>query len=492
LRNIFYIFLFLSASVNAQFTDRVWCFGDSAGINFNNLNNPTTFKSQSRAKGSCVSISDQSSNLLFYAHTRSGMVGETTLVYDSTHNVMQNGNNIVGQHWYRELTITSVPNSPNLFYLFCNGVTNSGLEGLYYSVIDMTQNGGLGAVIQKNILLSLEDFTDAMIAIKHGNGRDWWLVLHTWNNTNDYYVFSITPSGISGPDIQSIGSGFNTDRGPFAFTYATNEFVSVLTTGLIEKLSFDRCTGQFSNLVTIHSGFLLYQLWASSISPSGQYMYVSNTDNIFGDSLRLYQFDLQAGNIFASRQTIYKQQVPASGGMHATGPDGKIYITCLYEYGYPYADSIHNVYSDNLSVINSPDSGGLACDFQPFSFYLGGNRTYWGLPNNPDYEAGPWVGSPCDTLVGITEQPVATNANMFIYYSSQWQTAFINANNLTGNNYLLQVFDITGKEVFSEYGQLNSRFLNKDLNCENFAKGIFLIRFKTGKQNLVKKFVVYR
>lgn len=82
----------------------------------------------------------------------------------------------------------------------------------------------------------------------------------------------------------------------------------------------------------------------------------------------------------------------------------------------------------NLSVINSPDLPGAACDFQPYSFYLGGKRTYWGLPNNPDYDLGPLVGSPCDTLVGTTETlPIHSAPELFVYYAPNWQSAFINA-----------------------------------------------------------------
>ncbi|MBK7886914.1 MAG: hypothetical protein IPJ86_06280 [Bacteroidetes bacterium] len=88
-------------------------------------------------------------------------------------------------------------------------------------------------------------------------------------------------------------------------------------------------------------------------------------------------------------------------------PDDKIYISTFDEnYSWPYPDTstAFTTINSNLSVINQPDSLGLACDFQPFSFYLGGARTCYGLPNNPDYELGAWVGSPCDTLsVGVDD-----------------------------------------------------------------------------------------
>ncbi|MBL0341593.1 MAG: T9SS type A sorting domain-containing protein [Bacteroidetes bacterium] len=150
----------------------------------------------------------------------------------------------------------------------------------------------------------------------------------------------------------------------------------------------------------------------------------------------------------------------------------------------------------NLSVINSPDSFGLACNYTPYSFYLGGKRTYYGLPNNPDYDM-PLSGSPCDTLVSINEpaSTSSTNANLHVYYAPDWEKAFINAEKLKGKNYRLRMVDVLGKEVYSESGALNSPYFTRDLNCASFAKGIYLVIFendsyRSEKERLVKKFVV--
>jgi hypothetical protein len=376
--------LFLDRAT-AQYTDKVWCFGDSAGLNFNNPGNaPVPFYGPHISKGSCVSVCDSSGKLLFYAFTRAGMIGNTTLVIDSSFNIMQNGDSLIGRGWYNELVIIPKPGSSNMFYLFCNKIT-SGV-GLYYSVIDMSQNGGLGAVVLKNSLITNSDLTDAMIAIRHGNGRDWWLILQEWQSSNIFHIYLITPQGIGQVIFQSLGLSNSAGLGDFAFNYQSSKLLTVYQDFRVQVFDFDRCSGILSNQITIQNGGLIsFPSFGCSLSPNGTIAYISNTNNIFGDSLRLYQYDLTSPNITQSRQVIYQQPVPASGGLHALGPDGKIYISCLYEYGYPYADSIHNVYTDNLSVINYPDSLGLACDFQPFSVNLGGSRTYWGLPNNPDY-----------------------------------------------------------------------------------------------------------
>jgi hypothetical protein len=476
----------------SQFTDRVWCFGDSAGLNFNTPGNiPTPFKANHLSKGSCVSICDSNYNLLFYAYTQSGLIGPTTVVIDSTFNIMSNGTNIVGEGWYNELVIIPNPIDPNLFYLITNGITGSGPMGLFYSVIDMTLNNGLGAVTQKNVLISNADYFEGMIAILHGNGRDWWLVLHRWNGTNIFDKYLITPTGISIVLPQSIGINFDAGLGEFSYTYETSKFLSVTINTEIQVLNFDRCTGLFSNPITIQNGgFSAYLSFSSSISPNGNVAYVSNTNNIFGDSLRLYQYDLNAPNINQSRQTIFTQQVPASGGVHALGPDGKIYISCLYEYGYPYADSIHNIYSDNLSVINYPDSIGLACDFQPFSVNLGGQRTYWGLPNNPNYEAGAWSGSPCDTLVSLPSDDEIQQISLNVFYNSNWTMLFINASHLKGKIGNLMVYDLQGKVVQSESLRLQNGYYTRDLSTTGYAKGMYLITIQTEKERLTKKMMV--
>ena len=54
-----------------------------------------------------------------------------------------------------------------------------------------------------------------------------------------------------------------------------------------------------------------------------------------------------------------------------------------------------------LHVINQPDSFGLACDVQQHAVTLPGPGGNMAVPTFPNYNLGPLVGSPCDTLTGI-------------------------------------------------------------------------------------------
>jgi hypothetical protein len=145
----------------------------------------------------------------------------------------------------------------------------------------------------------------------------------------------------------------------------------------------------------------------------------------------------------------------------------------------------------NLGVINSPDSAGLACDFQPWSFYLGGKRTYWGLPNNPDYDLPALAGSLCDTLVSQNELAgAAAVGSLHVYYHSEWNKAFINASNLKGKTGKLLVYNMQGKVVQSEPLRIQNGYYTRDLSMMGKADGVYLVIVETELERLVKKVMV--
>jgi hypothetical protein len=390
----------------SQYTGAVWCFGDSAGINFSS-GNPVAITTPYRSQGGSCSISNSNGDLLFYVRSISdqGLGNYNGLVIDRNFQIMDNGDSILGDGFYHDQIIIPAPGQDSIYYIISNSVTSN--LGLRYSIVDLKLNGGDGKITQKNILISYGDFTDAIGVTKHGNGRDWWIVMHKWEpsaGNNQFYIYLLTPLGISTPTVQAIGALHKNDLSHLLFTKKGDKLIASNNLGLIELFDFDRCNGAFSNniLISVQNGLPQKRFFGTSFSPNGHFLYIAVTNNIFnGDSLRLYQFDLLASNIASSKITIYNSVVPLSGGMLALGPDNKIYMSGTYETGYPYADTIHNIYNENLSVINYPDSLGFACNFQPFSFYLGGNQCYWGLPTIANYALGADSGSFCTLLLNL-------------------------------------------------------------------------------------------
>jgi len=424
----------------SQNRNSVWCFGDSALIDFSDTSNIVVGSCGLDTRGSCVSVCNENGQLLFSAETRAGFGSYTTLVFDSQHNIMPNGDTIMGTGWYNELVIIPSPLNDSTYYLFSLGVTT--FYGLYYSIVDMKLNGGLGDVTIKNVQLQSYPMIDCLNAVKHGNGRDWWVIFRQdpqFNPSNEFLTYLITPSGITNYTSQNVGGYIYSNNGDIVFSPSGNKFMAMNPAGLVEVLNFNRCTGTITLDKHIEDNVLAppgFNLWSAAFSADESKLYITASDT----TTYLYQYDLNAPNIAASKDTLWTLNYPhyAGGGLKLA-PDNKIYLSAQYyndfNFPYPYADSVYNMYNMNLSVINSPDSLGAACDFQPYSFYLGGKRTYLGLPNNPDYDMPALAGSPCDTLTGITEHPLPANqATLFVTYIAPWQKLFVNAQNIQGRN----------------------------------------------------------
>ena len=508
-----FVFLLMLFSISSYSQNRnsIWCFGDSAGIDFRNPNNPIPISTSMDGRGSCVSISDSVGNLLFYANTNTNSC-QTTLVRNSLDQVMDNGDFICGEAWYKELLILPYPDHPNLYYLITGSVTGCSIsyEGLYFSIVDMSYNGGLGRVIQKNVRLLNFQVCDGLAAIKHGNGRDWWVFARQWdyvlaNDYDEFHTFLITPDSIMGPYDQHIGSMSNNGFYRIEPSIDGRKIMCTERRGILELFDFDRCTGLLSNPLTIEARRPLFQYvpsyWSCELSPDKSKLYVSSV--LVGpnqDSTYLFEYNLNAPNIAASRETLdIRTAIPFGGGMVELAPDNKIYYSMWYvsqnASSLPYQDSMYNYINQNLSVINFPDSLYPACDFQPFSFYLGGKRAYLGLPNNPNYELPALGGSICDTLGlpnAVNSEPSTVNKSgkLQVFYHPAWQTAFVNASGLKGRSYALHLVDISGKEVFSDYGNLQDEYFTKDVRCEQLSSGMYIVLFETEKERMVERFVV--
>ena len=461
----------------AQNRNSVWCFGDSALIDFSDTSNIIVGSCGLDTRGSCASIANENGKLLFYAETRATISGNTTLVFDTTHQVMQNGNNIVGRGWYQELVIVPNPANDSTYYLFSIGVTS--IYGLYYSIIDMRLNNGLGAVTVKNVQLQSFEQVDCLNAVKHGNGRDWWVLFRKAgslsNGNNDWYSYLITPVSVQNFSIQSIGSLNKTNSG----------YTNLI--GLVELYDFDRCSGLLSNPVTIEPEALpsVPYTWSCEFSPDASKLYVTTAD----DTTYLFQYDLNASNISQSKNTLWTTNYPLyTGGGLKLAPDNKIYLASIYyngvQFPYPYQDTVYNMYNMNLSVINQPDSLGIACDFQPYSFYLGGKRTYVGLPNNPDYELGALTGSICDTLTSVKEITEQNVINIFpnpffnkiaLQYQQHSNTKIKEAT----------IFNSTGEIVFEK--KVAQTLYELDLSF--LPNGVYFLTIHTEKSTITKKLV---
>ena len=491
-----YIILYLCNYCISQKQNVIWCFGDSAGIDFNNLTIPTPIATGGDGRGNCTSIADSNGNLLFYATENSN---SDAVIYNKNHTLMANTSGMPSDGYFAGMVIIPKPGSDSLYYLFYRGNPNN-VDTFYRAIIDMSQNNGLGAVIEKNKVIQPISFADCMTAVQHGNGRDWWLInkyfTYPFTHHNRFFTYLIKPDTIMPATIQDFNDMTDGYFQKICWHPSFNKFMLISIVGYMAEFDFDRCTGAISlNRIIFPAQLSNYNriFWEGAYSPNGNVFYVSRNSygGNFGNYNYLLQYDLTATNIPASCDTLNYTTYPHEDcGAVRLAPDGKIYYAHAYlstsAISYPYQDTMRNYINENLGVVNNPDVVGAGCNFAPFSFHLGGKRTYWGLPNNPDYSLGRLVGSPCDTLQWSSSPPAPQRGELIRLspnpFSSKINIELIDFKN---ENWQLKIFDAMGKEIL--FQKITKEKTEIDLRKIN--NGMYYVMVYDGKNIFTRKII---
>ncbi len=175
------------------------------------------------------------------------------------------------------------------------------------------------------------------------------------------------------------------------FSPQGDRLLIVSATGIIDVFDFDRCTGTLSNWMAIGSPapnpIGPNVNYGCSFSPDATKIYVSEIGYYPTGGNPLYQWDLSAANIPASKTLIFTYPDSVNTGQHELGPDGKIYLCQI-----SYFDSVPNNSNDyHLAVINNPNVAGLACNYVYQQVYLEGLQSTFNLPNLPNFNLPPLV-----------------------------------------------------------------------------------------------------
>ncbi|MBK8847317.1 MAG: T9SS type A sorting domain-containing protein [Bacteroidetes bacterium] len=114
------------------------------------------------------------------------------------------------------------------------------------------------------------------------------------------------------------------------------------------------------------------------------------------------------------------------------------------------------------------------------------------LPNNPNYELGRLLGSPCDTLQWTNLTPALSKGEgvIQITYISAWEKLFINASGLQGKNVTVSIYDGRGVLVRAQnFVPLHNGYATVDVDCSGWASGMYVVYLETDKERLSKKFI---
>ncbi len=358
-----------------------WCFGNRAYLDFKaDYPKPTAISSTLNADGGISSISDASGNLLLYTD------GQT--LWNGTHGVISAslwGSNQATQ----SSLILKQPETNNRYFIFTVDKAGTvGRKGLTYSVVDLSLGTGPESLVQTNTPFPGVPgalFTEKITAIKHGDGKSYWIITHEFGNWA-FDEFLLTANGLVFHNQILAGKSHPVDpldplnHGATGYLKASpkGDLLVAAIEGIhqFELFSFDHNSGLISFLALLPAGegsdilAAKQDAYGVEFSSTGRYLYGSSRTGGL-----IYQWDLASKNqntILGSTR-IVRDYAPIACGALQLAPNGKIYVAMN---GQPY-----------LGVINSADF--LDCNFRELGASLKNpdagihGISGYGLPNLP-------------------------------------------------------------------------------------------------------------
>ncbi len=373
----------ISLNSLAQSETANWFFGFGGGIKFNQSNNTVTSVSGSQlfTNEGCATISDSSGNLLFYT--------DGSTIWNKNHTTMMNGLGLYGNlSSTQSAIIVPKPDDDNIYYVFTVDSHLSGNhKGLNYSEVDISLDGGLGAITKKNINLLQECSEKVAAVLSDCTSKSIWVVSFASENGgldsyNTYHAFEVNKNGVNKNSIKSsFFLQIKENRGYLKLSPDGKKLASANVKEGLYIYDFNSATGVLNNQKKLQISITNNASYGIEFSPSSQLLY-AHTYNDFFDRQNpnnnldpsnhrssLLQYNLLAADIESSVIILDDRQL-YRGGLQL-GPDGKIYraLSSTYSIGLPY-----------LGVINAPDVIGFESYYQHNAINLSPNSSSQGLP----------------------------------------------------------------------------------------------------------------
>jgi gliding motility-associated-like protein len=350
--------------VFGQLQNNNWLFGYGARVNFSGPIPVGSSNAAINSNESTASVSDPSTGqLLFYTDGRK--------VWNANNQVMPNGANLSGG-FFNSCTqgalIVPFPEDNQRYYLF----TLEELEalslvpvvdnGLRYSVVDMTLNGGLGDVQVATMNTPLAtDLTEKLIVIRSTEIQGFWVIAHK-RNANEFLAWKIDACGVTAqPVVSTVGSNFAS--APFGATEAWSGAMDASPDGnrigmpidwsdRIEFFDFNKTTGVVSNPLTVNvtddSNPPFLRKYGACFSPDGSKFYYTNINSVYQLNLGTYT----SAAIASSITLIYSPLLEPNNNycfQIEQAPNNKLYV------------AIGN--TGRLDEISNPNLLGLGCAY---------------------------------------------------------------------------------------------------------------------------------
>lgn len=300
--------------------NNIWYFGNGGGVNFN-TSPPKSFSTNISTSEGCSSVSDDDGRLLFYT--------DGITVWNRFNAVMDNGKSLAGHTSTTQSSlVVKKPGKDSIYYIFNADLFHTqASKGVFYSIVDMSADGGLGDVISKNNLLYDKKSTEKIAVVKASSYCGFWIITHDANSSK-FYTYFLGANGVDqSPVVSDVGYDYSTD--PFssvgylaASPDGTKLAAALFPSHGIEVYDFDKKTGKITN-----SYFLENSKWQTyygvCFSPSSKYLYYAN---LYGRTI--FRHNVSLSNITKIREskTQVAKQLPGDVGALQLAPNGKIYV----------------------------------------------------------------------------------------------------------------------------------------------------------------------
>jgi gliding motility-associated-like protein len=361
---LFLIFILRITTVFGQLQNNNWVFGYGARVNFSGPIPVGSSNAAINSNESTASVSDPSTGqILFYTDGRK--------VWNTNNQVMPNGANLLGG-FFNSCTqgalIVPFPEDNQRYYLFtleeleAQSVNPLADNGLRYSIVDMTLNGGLGDVQVTTMNTPLAtDLTEKMIVIRSNEIQGFWVIAHK-KSLNEFLAWKIDACGISTqPIVSAVGSFFS-----FAEFGATEGWMGAMDASpdgnrigmpvdwsdRLEFFDFNKTTGVVSNPLTVNvvddSNPPFLRKYGACFSPDGSKFYYTNMNSVYQLNLSTYT----SAAIASSITLIYSPLLEPNNNycfQIEEAPNNRLYV------------AIGN--TARLDEISNPNLLGLGCGY---------------------------------------------------------------------------------------------------------------------------------
>ena len=482
-----------------------WVIGFSPIVkfDFNNGNLLIDSLSLQAFSSGIASISDTNGSLAF---STSGFV-----ILNRDGQIMNNGldvncpfGNILSNYYSHrspfDQTSIIVPKKGNTYYVFSTGMSDSvannylnsvltEFDVLSYCVVDMDSNAGMGKVVVKDKVLTDHQHYHytPLTAVKHNNGRDWWLVKADCNN-NRYQEFLVKEDTILGPYYQNITTtgDFCTWSSQIYFSQdgaklASSTYGDIYGTSSnpfyyynrVELYDFDRCSGEITYkqhyIVPYDTSTYVNRDYKQGIcfSPDGKLLYMSTNYSVFQIDLE----DTSTNNalFIHGPDTSDLAHFPLYGLMDIA-PNGKIYV------------GNSNGIRKYMSYIDSPNVKGLGCHFVPQGVW----QPYTNLmspPNMPNYGLGVDNSNLGCWTLDVRNLSGEKNNEWMVYPNPASNKLIIASGHLNDQENSIELFDIPGRSIFQRKIKTSTGLIELDIT--ELKGGVYFLRCNGNTRKVV-------